>query len=97
MLDYTIITKNRVYESEPEDIVNEQREKEKVLGLDGDSYICHFFVSCFFNENTVVESIEDAVQSLAIKDGVDLVQFSNGNYGYVAYYNGCANGFEIIG
>ena len=33
MIDY-IITQNRVYESEPEDILAEQLEKQKVLGLD---------------------------------------------------------------
>lgn len=41
--------------------------------------------------------IEFAIQHLAIKEGYDMVQFSNGNYGFVAYYNGVPNGFEIIG
>ena len=41
--------------------------------------------------------IDDAIQCLAIKDGVDMVQFSNGNYGFVAYYSGDTNGFEVIG
>ena len=45
MLDYTIITRNRVYESEPEDIVREQEEKRNILGLNSGSYICHFFDS----------------------------------------------------
>jgi len=40
---------------------------------------------------------DDAIQHLAIKDGYDLIQFENGNYGYVAYYNGIENGFEILG
>ena len=55
MIDYVIITRNRVYESEPEDILAEQLEKQKVLELD------------------------------------------NGNYGFVAYYSGEVNGFEVIG
>ena len=41
--------------------------------------------------------IDNAIEHLASKDGVDMVQFSNGNYGFVAYYNGKVNGFEVIG
>ena len=97
MLDYTIITRNRVYESEPEDIVREQEEKRNILGLNSGSYICHFFDSAWFDEETIEMDIDDAIQCLAIKDGVDMVQFNNGNYGFVAYYNGKINGFEVIG
>lgn len=94
---YTIITKNKVYESEPEEIVEEQYEKREVLGLNGNSYLCHFFNSGFFNEHYEAWSIDEAIQHLAIKDGVDMVQFENGNYGFIAYYNGERNGFEIVG
>lgn len=97
MLNYTIITKNRVYESEQEDIVKEQYEKREVLGLNGEQYLCHFFNSPFFDDRMETWDIDTAIQGLAIKDGVDMVQFSNGNYGFVAYYNGHENGFEIIG
>ena len=97
MLDYTIITRNRVYESEPEDIVREQEEKRNILGLNNKNYICHFFDSVWFDEETIEMDIDDAIEHLAIKDGVDMVQFSNGNYGFVAYYNGKVNGFEVIG
>ena len=97
MLDYTIITRNRVYESEPEDIVREQEEKRNILGLNNGSYICHFFDSAWFDEETIEMDIDDAIQCLAIKDGVDMVQFINGNYGFVAYYSGETNGFEVIG
>lgn len=98
MLDYTIITRNRIYENEPEDVFAEQQEKRKILGLDKpEDYLCHFFDSGFFDERTEPMYIDDAIQCLAIKDGVDMVQFSNGNYGFVAYYSGEANGFEIIG
>ena len=97
MLDYTIITRNRVYESEPEDIVREQEEKRNILGLNNKNYICHFFDSAWFDEETIEMDIDDAIQCLAIKDGVDMVQFSNGNYGFVAYYSGDTNGFEVIG
>ena len=97
MLDYTIITHNRVYESEPEDIVREQEEKRNILGLNNKNYICHFFDSAWFDEETIEMDIDDAIQCLAIKDGVDMVQFSNRNYVFVAYYSGDTNGFEVIG
>ena len=97
MLDYTIITRNRVYESEPEDIVREQEEKRNILGLNNGNCICHFFDSAWFDEEIIEMDIDDAIQCLAIKDGVDMVQFSNGNYGFVAYYSGETNGFEVIG
>ena len=101
MPKYVIITKNQVYESESEkiveEIVEEQEEKRKLLGLDGDHYVCHFFDSPYFSDSTEETSIEDAIQRLAIKDGYDMVQFQNGNYGFVAYYNGIVNGFEIVG
>lgn len=96
MLDYIIITRNRVYENEPEDIVREQEEKRNILGLSNGSYICHFFNSVWFDESYREMDIDDAIENLAIKDGVDMVQFSNGNYGFVAYYNGKVNGFEVI-
>ena len=54
----------------------------------------HYMDEHFFTTN----NIEDEIQILAIKDGVDLVQFENGNIGFVAYYNGHKNGlnFQLI-
>lgn len=40
--------------------------------------------------------LEDAIDSLAIKDGVDIIRFENGNLGLVAYYNGRKSFLEII-
>lgn len=40
--------------------------------------------------------IDDIINMLAIKDGVDLVRFENGNLGYVAYYNGMEDIVEIV-
>lgn len=59
-------------------------------------YRIHFFNSRYTHDFKVNTTISDAVEHLAIKDGVDLVQFDNSNYGYVAYYNGTENGFEIL-
>lgn len=107
MKRYVIITKHQVYgDYDPEDErevelrYEEQVSKLETLGFKykwGTNYLCHFFDSVFFDEDTNITSIPEAIEYLAIKDGVDLVQFSNGNYGFVAYYNGYKNGFEIIG
>lgn len=59
-------------------------------------YFIHFFDSVFFDESYTAMTIDDAIEYLAIKDGFDLVQYENGNIGFVAYYNGNNNGFEII-
>ena len=40
--------------------------------------------------------VNDYIDKLAIKDGVNLVRFENGNIGFVGVYNGYENGFEII-
>lgn len=101
MLKYTIITKNQVYDGgDDETRIKEQLEKMKILGIYDDyehDYLCHFFDSPWINETTIATRIGEAIQYLAIKDGVDLVQYENGNYGFVAYYSGEPNGFEIIG
>ena len=94
---YIVITSNRTGESSPEEIFEEQIEKRTILGLNGSSYLCHFFESEFFEERTEEMSVDAAIECLAIKDGVAIVQYENGNYGFVAYYNGKKNGFEVIG
>ena len=97
---YTIITKAKVYEAETEEIYAEQEEKCKVLGIDTGYFaketLIHYFDSPFMDEATQYDTVYDALQTIAIKDGVDLVQFESGNYGFVAYYNGIKNGFEIL-
>jgi len=60
-------------------------------------YKIHFFDSPYSGNSITDMCYDDAIQHLAIKDGYDLIQFENGNYGYVAYYNGIENGFEILG
>lgn len=110
--EYEVLTKNQVYnvpeELESEDFetitehqVKEQNEVLKSLGLpnsnDNDiSFVIHFFDSAYSNDEVVVTTLYDAIQMLAIKDGVDLVKFENGRAGFVAYYNGNDNGFEIV-
>ena len=91
---YIIITKNKANENTPEDVINEQYEKREVFGLNGSDYICHYFSSDIYRS---VPDIDEAIQYLNIKEGYDMVQFDNGNIGFVAYYDGVANGFEVIG
>jgi hypothetical protein len=94
---YTIITKARVYESEPENITKEIEEKREILHLDNEEWhLCHFFDSAFHDESTEDISIDDAIQMLAIKDGYDMVIFEGYGFGFVAYYNGNENGFAIL-
>ena len=69
-------------ENTPEDVINEQHEKREVFGSD-------IYRS--------VPDIDEAIQYLNIKEGYDMVQFDNGNIGFVAYYDGVENGFEVIG
>jgi hypothetical protein len=48
-------------------------------------------------DSLYIQIIDDAVQALALKDGSDLVQFKNGNIGFVGYYNDYKNNaFEIL-
>ena len=78
-------------------------EQDKILEEHGFSrtnrteYRCHFFDSVFFDEQTMEFCIDEAIEALAIKDGVDIVRFGNGNIGFIAYYNDNINGFEILG
>lgn len=97
MLDYVILTANQVLNcDDPELLIKEQEEKREIFGLDDGHYLCHFFSSSFFDERTDHYTIDDAIQCLAIKEGYDMVQFSNGNIGFIAYYDNKVNGFEII-
>ena len=85
--NYEIITQRKLYdycdisESEEEKF-REELWKEQL----------EFLAKEITTKNVIIHFIE----YLAIKDGYDLVRFSNGNLGFVAYYNGHKNGFEII-
>lgn len=48
-------------------------------------------------DDLYIDEIEEAVQYLALKDGADLVEFEDGNIGFVGYYNDYKNNaFEIL-
>lgn len=44
----------------------------------------------------VMEDLNECIDCLAIKDGVDFVQYSDGSLGCVAYYNGLRDAVKII-
>lgn len=101
---YEIITKRKVNdetnvrltsESETDmELFIEQEAKLKELGYTWNSEV---YAHDFDDEEGCNDTIDGHIESLAIKDGVDLVRFENGNIGFVAYYNNWTNGFEILG
>ena len=75
MSDFIIITKARVLENEPEEIIKEQEEKRKVLGLGDKNFLCHFHSSPYTSDKIVEMPIEFAIQHLAIKESmIDFVK-----------------------
>lgn len=89
---------DKQYERDCIELVEEQNAilKEYKIYFDR-KYKVHFFNSAYTNDAIRNMDIGYAIQCLAIKDGADLVRFGNGNIGFVAYYNGIENGFEILG
>ena len=100
MLKYEIITKKQTYKNSFEEVLEEQKTTCKALGFsmewNAEDVIIHYFHSAFRKENIFYMNVWEALDGLAVKDGFDLVQFENGNYGFVAYYSGHVNGFEIF-
>lgn len=97
--DYEIVTLHKVYDGED---FNDERfqEMESILkeyGLDWQSEIeAHYFNSAFFDDGVIWDTINNCIDGLAIKDGVDMVRFEKGTLGFVAYYNGYKNAFEFV-
>ena len=107
LLNFKIITKRSIldipYENEEQnekDMIELYNEQNSILVSNGydlnKSYSIHFFDSIYMHDNIMETDIREAIEFLAIKDGVDLVQYESGNYGFVAYYSGHKNGFEIL-
>lgn len=107
--NYEIVTQRKLYdycdipESEEEKFREELcKEQLEFLAseIKTEHVILHFIEDTHFCDDSYryasTTEIDEYIQYLAVKDGVDLVRFSNGNLGYVAYYNGHKNAFEII-
>lgn len=107
--NYAIATSHNLYEycdipEEEEEKFREELWQEQMGVIEKEvtteNVIIHFLEdTAFCNEMYEYASkkeIDEYIQYLAIKDGLDLVRFENGNLGFIAYYNGHENGFEII-
>lgn len=78
---------------------NQQEQALEDCGFgnyDEDLYLIHFFDLPLSKETTRVMTIYGAICLLPISDGVDFVEFEDGTYGFVSYYNGTTKGFEIL-
>ena len=92
-MQYEILTTQSVYnKTSYEDLCEEQDALLQKNGLMGELVI-HFFST----DAMETMLLSEAFDSLLIKDGVDLVRFSTGNFGFVGYYNNHKDMFEIIG
>lgn len=106
-MKYTVLTELNVFDSFSHDsdydeyisqMVNSQYGVLASIGFD-DTYSKAYCVR-FNNERTYNMTIDDAIQSLSLKEGADLVRFENGNIGFVGYYGDIPterNCFEILG
>ena len=61
----------------------EQQKLVKQYIGEKDVYIGHFFK----NETVIKDELQILLQYLALKEGANFVQFKNGKYGFVGYYN----------
>lgn len=104
-MEYTILTKLHTFDQNRDEndmeyaerLVEEQDAKLNELGYVNDG--SQAYLMKFDNKHYRIDTIYDAIQRLALKDGADLIQFPNGNIGFVGYYNGFKeeeNCFEII-
>lgn len=105
---YEILTKKSVCNMTEKDIENENffmellEEQSTILsgfGIDYGSSVCgiHFIKSDWSNgKQCLKDTLDIAIQCLAIKDGVDLVRFENGNIGFISYYNNSLDAFEVL-
>lgn len=102
--EYDLITFGGVYRSDEgytNELFEEQTEWLRKLGYEDawDTYATlHHFDSVYSDDwYCGGMRITDGIDALAIKDGADLVRFFNGNVGFVGYYNGYKDAFEILG
>lgn len=101
---FKVLTKKSVMdltETEDKEMLYEEQNKHfKAMFENGnESVIYHTFNSSFSDDEEDEGNANDfdfQIQCLALKDGVDLVRFENGNVGFVSYCNKCMDAFEII-
>lgn len=101
---FEVLTKKSVMdliETEDKEMLYEEQDSlfKAMFDNRNESVIYHTFDSPFATDeedNGNVSDYDFEIQSLALKDGVDLVRFENGNIGFVSYCNKCIDAFEII-
>ena len=107
--NYEIVTKRKLYDYLEIPETEEEKFREELWAeqlqfvakeITTENVIIHFVEDTAFcddcYEYVSAKEIDEQIQCLAVKDGINLVRFSNGNLGFVAYYNGNENAFEII-
>lgn len=101
---FKVLTRESVInltEAEDREMLYEEQDSlfKAMFDNRNESVIYHTFDSPFATDeedNGNVSDYDFEIQSLALKDGVDLVRFENGNIGFVSYCNKCIDAFEII-
>ena len=94
---YEIIGKDyrSITEENTEAFYEAQLETFFELIPENTTVIYHYTEDDFYTIGNTSE-VNDCIDRLAIKDGLNLVKFENGNIGFMGTYNGYENGFEII-
>ena len=100
-----ILTKKSILDAydydEYEEIIEATvEEQDSWLEQNGYDSLVDYVIRFDSDDNRIeIRTIYDAIQMLALKEGADLVKFSNGNIGYVGYYGNypiSKNCFEIL-
>lgn len=100
-LPFRVITSKALYDIEytenwDKDIEAFTNEQNSILEKMGYEFSRDYLIR-FGKDEYEITDIDSAIQMLALKDGCDLVEFENGNIGFVGYYHGFnENYFEVI-
>ena len=92
--NYTVLTSKSTLVCDDKEALAEEQNKLffELFPNRNESVIYHTFKSSFSDDEEDEGDVSDfdfQIQSLALKDGVDLVRFENGNVGFVSYCNKC--------
>lgn len=98
-MKYTVIGKDfrTVSEADTEEYYQQQTDDFYGIFPDGNNMIFHVFNR--YDNSYVIDSTDnvfDIINTLAIKEGCNMVQYENGNYGFIGYYNGHEDYIEIM-
>ena len=96
MMDFTVIGRSfrDIPEDETEDFYSDQLDT--FYTLFPDPVPCMLVFSNGNEYSAMSYDIPEYVDALSIKEGVDIVKWETGNYGFVGIDGSLINGFEII-